>query len=805
MVTAVSSGGPRVERGGGDVDRGGRLRPIVATLGGDPTAKPGQSLFSSPAVADVTGDGKAEIVVGSTGSTARVFSLSGALIATLDLGSADPAAERGTIQASPTIGDIDGDGINDVVISNTVGRFAAYSLAGGVPREIYNHLAPQAFSNSGNGLFATSALGYLDRGPQLDVVTASWGQMVRRMVRTYRTERPVSAVSGSRTRSGVPQRSATSTATAKRRSSSAATASAARSSRATGSGSGGFVWAFNLDGSLQWSYFVRDAVVWSSPSLIDLNHDGALDVVVGTGIFFDRAGARRILAIDGRSGQLLWDAATPGRVMGSPAVAMVNGEAWVWVVSEGGALQAWNSAGQQQWSTCIADQSVQLHARNLRRRRNRRREQRRTTRRRGPRRAAPPSRRRADRHDRDHCEIPIPRGAVCLVRNPGGRECQRTDADRRGRGRRRQRQPRHRQWRRHRRDDVDDRNVHSARRRGRRSSRTCLRTSGPLPSRTPLPPIAGVRPPSALLPRVGFTGRRSRRQPHTGRSRQQRLRPARVVRRPRTVRVQRQLRAHQRRPQRRRRPDRQGRQGLLANSPLADVDTWSPTTSAPSAATPYVPAVASGAPDRKVDTRIGLGGGRIPPSGRLCFASSGFPRRRSRRQPHTRRSRRQRLRTARVVRRPTHRSRPTSTTRPPAIDPNVAVAPIGSDGQGLLRQLTARLGPTRRRPPRHHPRATPTSPPSPAAPPTARSTPASASAADVSHRPVRLCFPVSGSPGDAAVVNLTPVGSGRQRFRPARFIGRDRAVRVERELRADQRSTPTSRSHRSAGTDRSAS
>ena len=72
------------------------------------------------------------------------------------------------------------------------------------------------------------------------------------------------------------------------------------------------MWAFNLDGSVQWSYFVRDAVVWSSPALIDLNHDGALDVVVGTGIYFDRPGARRIIAVDGRSGQLLWQGRRPG-------------------------------------------------------------------------------------------------------------------------------------------------------------------------------------------------------------------------------------------------------------------------------------------------------------------------------------------------------------------------------------------------------------------------------------------------------------------------------------------------------------
>ncbi|MDJ0768761.1 MAG: lipase family protein [Ilumatobacter sp.] len=37
----------------------------------------------------------------------------------------------------------------------------------------------------------------------------------------------------------------------------------------------------------------------------------------------------------------------------------------------------------------------------------------------------------------------------------------------------------------------------------------------------------------------------------------------------------------------------------------------------------YTPATPSGAPDRKVDTRTGQGGNRVPPSGQLCFAVDG--------------------------------------------------------------------------------------------------------------------------------------------------------------------------------------
>ena len=51
-----------------------------------------------------------------------------------------------------------------------------------------------------------------------------------------------------------------------------------------------------------------------------------------------------------------------------------------------------------------------------------------------------------------------------------------------------------------------------------------------------------------------------------------------------------------------------------------------------------------------------------------------------------------------------HRSRPTSTTRPATIDPNVAVAPIGADGKVCYVNSPLADRRPRRRPPRHHPR-----------------------------------------------------------------------------------------------------
>ena len=51
-------------------------------------------------------------------------------------------------------------------------------MVGGVAHSSTTNSLPQAFSNSGNGLFGTPAIGYLDSDAKLDVVTSSWGQTV---------------------------------------------------------------------------------------------------------------------------------------------------------------------------------------------------------------------------------------------------------------------------------------------------------------------------------------------------------------------------------------------------------------------------------------------------------------------------------------------------------------------------------------------------------------------------------------------------------------------------------------------------
>ena len=130
--------------------------------------------------------------------------------------------------------------------------------------------------------------------------------------------------------------------------------------------------------------------------------------------------------------------------MGSPSVAMVNGQAWVWVVSEGGSLLAWNSAGQLQWQTCVSDQPCNTTLGTFA----------------GVAIADVNNDGRLDAvvQAEEHLRVldaltgavettvrsRYPRMLVRVVRDADGRECRRKDADRPGWRRRRQRQLEHR-------------------------------------------------------------------------------------------------------------------------------------------------------------------------------------------------------------------------------------------------------------------------------------------------------------------------------------------------------------------------
>jgi hypothetical protein len=127
-----------------DIDNDGHLEIIIGVdahnpdgghlyvFRGDGTLQPGfpilidQTIYSSPAVADLSGDGKSDIVVG----TGNFYSGKGYAVYAWDaqgnLLPGWPVATGGYVLSAPTVGDIDGDGKPEVIVGCNDGKVYAF-------------------------------------------------------------------------------------------------------------------------------------------------------------------------------------------------------------------------------------------------------------------------------------------------------------------------------------------------------------------------------------------------------------------------------------------------------------------------------------------------------------------------------------------------------------------------------------------------------------------------------------------------------------------------------------------------------
>jgi hypothetical protein len=136
---------------------------------------------------------------------------------------------------------------------------------------------------------------------------------------------------------------------------------------------GGRINCLSWQGRREW-VVQTNQVIWSTPDLVDLNNDGNLDVVVGTGFNYGRDSSgnypgNEVYAIDG-NGHILpgWPFVTEpanldGRVLSSPAVGdlLGNGQRDIVFDDFSGNLFAVAPNGQQIWKTA-AYPGIQLFA-----------------------------------------------------------------------------------------------------------------------------------------------------------------------------------------------------------------------------------------------------------------------------------------------------------------------------------------------------------------------------------------------------------------------------------------------------------
>lgn len=120
---------------------------------------------------------------------------------------------------------------------------------------------------------------------------------------------------------------------------------------------GGDLYAFHGDGKLMWRAH-QDEIFQSSPAIGDIDGDGRPEIVAGTGTFYSglgRADGRYITAWN-HDGSRLWKTALPDRAPGSPALGDLTGDGKLEVAIgtiDGRVHALQGSTGKVLWSTRI--------------------------------------------------------------------------------------------------------------------------------------------------------------------------------------------------------------------------------------------------------------------------------------------------------------------------------------------------------------------------------------------------------------------------------------------------------------------
>jgi hypothetical protein len=313
---------------------------------------------SAPAAADFNGDGYKEIIAGGSDGMLYVVSYNGTSWSKVwsrqtanDLNAANPPQPTSTtaIESAPAIADLDNDGHLEIVV--TVGGDISQHLNGGVLVYRYNSAWnftvasgwPQPRTDGGgeagdpdgywDGIWGSAALGDLDGDGDLEIV---WVGFDRRIHAYHHNGIPVNSwpiyrygpdrdnllrggwsspalgdIDGDRLPEVI-----------------VATDSPPWDRHSAPDYSKGTVWAINGDSSNVPGWPVTtDNDIQSSPALGDIDRDGQLEVIVGSGPSVTGGNGHKVYAWNG-DGSVAngWPKTTAGDMPASPALADLNGD-----------------------------------------------------------------------------------------------------------------------------------------------------------------------------------------------------------------------------------------------------------------------------------------------------------------------------------------------------------------------------------------------------------------------------------------------------------------------------------------------
>ncbi len=318
----------------------------------------GRVQFASPALGDVDGDGKLEIVVGTLDGWVHVIKpdrYEGTILWSRDTSVALNAfarnATKTTIRNAITIADLDGDGYNEVIVpvgdvfeTAENGGMVVYTHDGrlkeGWPQLTYDR---RALGHTA-GIVSTPAVADINADGKLEIIAGAFdhrvyawhhdGRLVEGWPRHVFDTVWSSPAVGDIDNDGLLE---------------IVIGVDAHVDPYQGSIDGGALYVFKPDGSTMLGFprYINE-IISSTPALADLTGNGYLDIVVGAGRYYNGSDGSKVHAYDYRGRPLSgWPVTTGGAVLASPAVVDLdaNGTLEVVVGSSDGKVYAWRHTG----------------------------------------------------------------------------------------------------------------------------------------------------------------------------------------------------------------------------------------------------------------------------------------------------------------------------------------------------------------------------------------------------------------------------------------------------------------------------